>query len=107
MYSAGRNEAAPTESAAVAGTLTFRGISRTPASVLVVSHERSGTHFLMNSIARGYGYTSTPWVDMDYDSMPINFFHPPAIAGALAPWRTDESPRSSSRTIPLTSSTAS
>ena len=36
--------------------------------VLVVSHERSGTHFLMNSIARGYGYTSTPWVDMDGDS---------------------------------------
>ena len=56
---------------------------RRPA-VLVVSHERSGTHFLMNSIARGYGYTARPWVDMDYDSMPINFFHPPAIAGALA-----------------------
>jgi hypothetical protein len=52
--------------------------------VMVVSHERSGTHFLMNSIARGYGYTAKPWVDMDGDSMPINFFHPPAIAGTLA-----------------------
>ena len=56
---------------------------RRPA-VLVVSHERSGTHFLMNSIARGYGYTARPWVDMDGDSMPINFFHPPSVAGTLA-----------------------
>ncbi len=51
--------------------------------VLVVSHERSGTHFLMNSVARGYGYTAKPWIDMDYHRMPINFFHPPAIAGML------------------------
>ncbi len=51
--------------------------------IIVVSHERSGTHFLMNSIARGYGYTSAPWIDLDYNQMPINFFHPPAIAGAL------------------------
>jgi hypothetical protein len=56
---------------------------RRPA-VMVVSHERSGTHFLMNSIARGYGYTARPWVDMDTDSVAINFFHPPSIAGTLA-----------------------
>lgn len=56
---------------------------RRPA-VLVVSHERSGTHFLMNAIARGYGYTTRPWVDMDYGSMTINFFHPPSIASTLA-----------------------
>jgi hypothetical protein len=55
--------------------------SRPP--VMVVSHERSGTHFLMNSIARGYGYTAEPWIDMDYPRMPINYFHPSTLAGAL------------------------
>jgi len=55
---------------------------RRPA-VMVVSHERSGTHFLMNAIARGYGYTARPWVDMDHGSMAINFFHPPSIATTL------------------------
>lgn len=50
---------------------------------MVISHERSGTHFLMNSIARGYGYTSNPWVDLDYSALPINYFYPPAIAGSL------------------------
>lgn len=40
---------------------------------MVVSHERSGTHFLMNAIARGYGYTAAPWIDFDYRPLPINF----------------------------------
>ena len=51
---------------------------------MVVSHERSGTHFLMNSIARAYVYRAAPWLDMDHDAMPINFFHPPSIADVLA-----------------------
>jgi hypothetical protein len=51
--------------------------------VLVVSHERSGTHFLMNSIARGYGYHAQPWIDLDYHHLPINYFAPPALAKAL------------------------
>lgn len=33
--------------------------------VLVISHERSGTHFLMNTIADNFGYVSNPWVDID------------------------------------------
>jgi hypothetical protein len=61
----------------------FAVFSENRPPVMVVSHERSGTHFLMNSIARGYGYTAAPWIDLDYNRMPINFFHPPAIAGAL------------------------
>ena len=50
---------------------------------MVISHERSGTHFLMNAIARGYGYASNPWLDLDYNGIPINYYHPPAIANAL------------------------
>ena len=29
-------------------------------AVMVVSHERSGTHFLMNALAACYGYVSRP-----------------------------------------------
>lgn len=35
-----------------------------PNKILVISHERSGTHFLMNSIALNFDYASE-WVDMD------------------------------------------
>ncbi len=55
---------------------------RPPA--MVVSHERSGTHFLMNALAYAYGYTSDPWIDLDAHAININYFHPPAIAEALA-----------------------
>lgn len=51
---------------------------------MVVSHERSGTHFLMNALSYGYGYTSDPWIDLDQHAININYFHPPAIADALA-----------------------
>jgi hypothetical protein len=52
--------------------------------VLVVSHERSGTHFLMNAIARGYGYTSWPWIDFDTPTFPINYYQPQSVANALS-----------------------
>jgi len=52
-------------------------------TVMVVSHERSGTHFLMNAIARGYGYTARPWIDLDYSQLPINFFAPRILAKTL------------------------
>jgi hypothetical protein len=45
-------------------------------AVMVVSHERSGTHFLMNSLAHCYGYTSLPWVNLDDHDVSINFFYP-------------------------------
>ncbi len=51
--------------------------------VMVISHERSGTHFLMNSLARAYGYVSAPWFDLDHNRLTINFSHPPAIAATL------------------------
>lgn len=37
--------------------------------VIVVSHERSGTHFLMNAIAQNLGYISDPWIDIDHNSV--------------------------------------
>lgn len=40
--------------------------------IAVISHERSGTHFLMNTLALNFGYLSQPWWNFDYD-IPINF----------------------------------
>lgn len=33
--------------------------------IIINSHERAGTHFLMNSIANNFGYLSHPWIDLD------------------------------------------
>lgn len=43
---------------------------------MVVSHERSGTHFTMNTLAARFGYVSAPWVDMDREDFSINYFYP-------------------------------
>jgi Sulfotransferase domain len=43
----------------------FTLFPETRPAVLVVSHERSGTHFLMNSLAACYAYVSQPRVDFD------------------------------------------
>jgi hypothetical protein len=51
--------------------------------VIVVSHERSGTHFLMNTLAACYGYVSQPWIDFDHPPLAINFYSPPAIRDHL------------------------
>ncbi|MGD9659694.1 MAG: sulfotransferase domain-containing protein [Porticoccaceae bacterium] len=45
----------------------------------VISHERSGTHFLMNTVANHFGYMSKPWWNFDFDSMTINFHAPVSI----------------------------
>jgi len=42
--------------------------------VLVVSHARSGTHFLMNTLADNFGYISSPWIDIDWPEL-INPHH--------------------------------
>ncbi len=49
--------------------------------LLVVSHERSGTHFLMNTLAGAFGYVSNPWIDFDHHAANINYFHPPSVEG--------------------------
>jgi hypothetical protein len=50
-----------------------------PPAVMVVSHERSGTHFLMNTLAACYGYVSQPWINFDNPPLALNFYSPPAI----------------------------
>ncbi len=52
-------------------------------AVMVVSHERSGTHFLMNALAACYGYVSAPWVNFDRPSLNINYYHPAEVRDAL------------------------
>ena len=47
--------------------------------LIVVSHERSGTHFLMNGMMKAYRYISYPWIDFDYFKTDINFYHPESI----------------------------
>lgn len=50
--------------------------------VIVISHERSGTHFLMNTLADNFGYVSSKWINLDIDN-PINFYAPANIIGFL------------------------
>ena len=38
--------------------------------IIVFSHERAGTHFLMNSIAKNFGYIGRPWIDLDVENIP-------------------------------------
>jgi hypothetical protein len=52
--------------------------------ILVVSHERSGTHFTMNSIGLCFDRTSMPWVDLDRHHININYFYPKIVAETLA-----------------------
>lgn len=52
-------------------------------AVMVVSHERSGTHFLMNTLAACYDYVSQPWIDFDYPSLSINFYYPQQVREQL------------------------
>jgi len=46
--------------------------------VLVASHERSGTHFLMNTLERCFGYLADPWVDLDF-GLGLDFHDPAAL----------------------------
>jgi len=51
--------------------------------VLVVSHERSGTHFTMNAAAKCFDYVSQPWIDVDRHQMNINYYAPQDLKEAL------------------------
>jgi hypothetical protein len=52
-------------------------------AVLVVSHERSGSHFLMNALAGCYGYQSAPWIDLDWHCFNINYYCPAELRDLL------------------------
>ncbi len=50
---------------------------------LVISHERSGTHFLMNALAACYGYVSNLWIDLDRHALNINYYYPEFLRNTL------------------------
>jgi hypothetical protein len=47
---------------------------------MVASHERSGTHFLMNALAAEFGFVASPFLAVDANELKINFFHPQHLA---------------------------
>ncbi len=53
---------------------------------MVLSHERSGTHFLMNSLAKCYGYMASPWVNVDFEHG-LNFYAPQSFTTFLSQFR--------------------
>lgn len=42
-------------------------------NVIVVAHERSGTHFLMNTLAANFGLQASPWFNFDLPDLNINY----------------------------------
>ncbi len=61
--------------------LTLLTDNRLP--IMVVSHERSGTHFFMNTMAACFDYVSDPWVDIDRHQFNINYYHPPTLQALI------------------------
>ncbi|WP_320677012.1 sulfotransferase domain-containing protein [Prochlorococcus sp. MIT 1300] len=64
---------------------TLSASEKVNAPLMVCSHERSGTHFLMNSINNSSEYTCNPFLDFDYHNLgnAINFFDSSQIADFL------------------------
>jgi hypothetical protein len=54
----------------------------------VISHERSGTHFLMNALAKCYGYVVTPWINFDHWPVNLNFYAPRQVAQFFAQFKS-------------------
>lgn len=50
---------------------------------MVVSHERSGTHFTMNALAGCFDFVSNPWLDIDRNRFNINYFHAATLEALL------------------------
>lgn len=61
----------------------YSSFDRDRPSVLVVGHERSGNHFLMNTLARAYGYVAEPWFNLDYIPHDINYHQAPSLRSLL------------------------
>ncbi len=48
--------------------------------VVVVSHERSGTHFLMNALAVSFGLERDAHLMLDQATVNLNWYHPASVA---------------------------
>ncbi len=57
------------------------GSEKVNLPLMVCSHERSGTHFVMNSISKCTEYTANPFLNFDYSPLGslINFFSEESI----------------------------
>jgi hypothetical protein len=65
------------------GMSQYASFSTDRPSALVIGHERSGNHFLMNTLSRAYGYISEPWFNIDLHPHPINYFLPQSLLNLL------------------------
>lgn len=81
----------------------YTAFDRDRPSALVVGHERSGNHFLMNTLARAYGYIAEPWFNLDQVPHPINYFQPAALLRLLLEAGNVASPMWARRTTTPTS----
>ena len=57
---------------------TFAMAPEPGKKVFVVSHERSGTHFLMNTLAHNFNYVARPWWNLDLE-LGLNFHAPQVL----------------------------
>jgi len=64
-------------------TLQLNLLKHAGKKIAVFSHERSGTHFLMNSIAVNFDYISSPWFNFDSE-LNLNFHSADELHGFLA-----------------------
>lgn len=61
--------------------------------VIVTSHERSGTHFLINGLMRAYQYDPAAFLNFDHQPLNINYFDPRTVGGLFVAI-ADKSPSS-------------
>jgi hypothetical protein len=59
-----------------------RGKRVSAKKVAVFGHERSGNHFLMNTLALNFGYIAKPWWNLDFE-LGIDFHNPKALLAYL------------------------
>ena len=59
-------------------SMTLRLSKEYQKKVAVISHERSGTHFLMNTLALNFNYITNPWWNLDFEQG-LNFHAPQSL----------------------------
>ena len=59
--------------------MQFQIFLRPRTKIIVVSHERSGTHFLMNTLGKCFGYVVSPWINLDHDPVNLNYYDPETL----------------------------
>ena len=67
------------------GRLDLSCLEKVYVPLMVCSHERSGTHFMMNSISKCTEYTASPFLNFDYHPLGsvVNFFSEQSIRNFL------------------------